>query len=108
MKKTLPTLIYDEADTGISGEIALQMARIMRNMAMAHQLICITHLPQVAAAGNCHFRIFKEESEAFTESKITLLNSDERIQHLAYMLSGSTAGSAAVGNAHELLKMFAD
>ncbi|MEK0420847.1 MAG: hypothetical protein RLZZ161_698 [Bacteroidota bacterium] len=108
MKKTLPTLIYDEADTGISGEIALQMARMMRNMAMAHQLICITHLPQVAAAGNCHFRIFKEESEAFTESKITLLNSDERIQHLAYMLSGSTAGSAAVGNAHELLKMFAD
>ena len=108
MKKTLPTLIYDEADTGISGEIALQMARMMRNMAMAHQLICITHLPQVAAAGNCHFRIFKEESEAFTESKITLLNSDERIQHLAYMLSGSTAGSAAVGNAHELRKMFAD
>ncbi|NBP05590.1 MAG: DNA repair protein RecN [Bacteroidetes bacterium] len=108
MKKTLPTLIYDEADTGISGEIALQMARMMRNMAMAHQLICITHLPQVAAAGNCHFRIFKEESEAFTESKITLLNSDERILHLAYMLSGSTAGSAAVGNAHELLKMFAD
>jgi DNA repair protein RecN (Recombination protein N) len=108
MKKTLPTLIYDEADTGISGEIALQMARMMRNMAMAHQLICITHLPQVAAAGNCHFRIFKEETEAFTESKITLLNSDERILHLAYMLSGSTAGSAAVGNAHELLKMFAD
>ena len=106
IKKTLPTLIYDEADTGISGEIALQMARMMRNMAMGHQLICITHLPQVAAAGNSHFRIFKEESEAFTESKITLLNSDERIQQLAYMLSGSTAGTAAVGNAHELIQMF--
>jgi len=108
MKKTLPTLIYDEADTGISGEIALQMARMMRNMAMAHQLICITHLPQVAAAGNNHFRIFKEESEAFTESKMTLLNSDERTQQLAYMLSGSTAGTAAVGNANELIQMFAD
>jgi len=108
MKKTLPTLIYDEADTGISGEIALQMARMMRNMAMAHQLICITHLPQVAAAGNNHFRIFKEESEAFTESKMTLLNSDERTQQLAYMLSGSTAGTAAVGNANELIQLFAD
>lgn len=108
MKKTLPTLIYDEADTGISGEIALQMARMMRNMAMAHQLICITHLPQVAAAGNNHFRIFKEESEAFTESKMTLLNSDERTQQLAYMLSGSTAGTAAVGNASELIQLFAD
>jgi len=108
MKKTLPTLIYDEADTGISGEIALQMARMMRNMATGHQLICITHLPQVAAAGNSHFRILKEESEEFTESKITLLNSDEIIHQLAYMLSGSTAGTAAVGNANELLQMFAD
>jgi len=108
MKKTLPTLIYDEADTGISGEIALQMARMMRHMAPGHQLICITHLPQVAAAGNSHFRILKEESEEFTESKITLLNSDEIIHQLAYMLSGSTAGTAAVGNANELLQMFAD
>lgn len=108
MKKTLPTLIYDEADTGISGEIALQMARMMRNMAMGHQLICITHLPQVAAAGNSHYRIFKEETEDFTESKMALLNNDDRIQHLAYMLSGSTAGTAAVGNARELLQLFTD
>lgn len=108
LKKTLPTLIYDEADTGISGEIALQMARMMRDMSMGHQLICITHLPQVAAAGNSHYRIYKEETEDFTESKMALLSPDERTQHLAYMLSGNTAGSAAVGNAHELLRMFAD
>jgi DNA repair protein RecN (Recombination protein N) len=108
IKKTLPTLIYDEADTGISGEIALQMARMMRKMAQEHQLICITHLPQVAAAGKNHFRIFKEESEELTESKMVLLENDERIQHLAAMLSGNTAGAAALGNAHELLRLFAD
>lgn len=108
MKKTLPTLIYDEADTGISGEIALQMARMMRNMSQGHQLICITHLPQVAAAGNIHFRIFKEETEALTESKMALLNTDERVQHLAYMLSGNTPGTAAINNATELLQLFAD
>lgn len=108
MKKTLPTLIYDEADTGISGEVALQMARMMRNMAVGHQLICITHLPQVAAAGNSHFRIFKEESASFTESKLTMLNHDERIHHMGYMLSGTTAGTAALDNARELLDMFRD
>jgi DNA repair protein RecN (Recombination protein N) len=108
MKKTLPTLIYDEADTGISGEIALQMARMMRNMSLGHQLICITHLPQVAAAGISHYRIYKEEKEDFTESKMALLSPDERTQHLAYMLSGSTAGTAAVGNARELLQLFTD
>jgi DNA repair protein RecN (Recombination protein N) len=108
MKKTLPTLIYDEADTGISGEIALQMARMMRDMSMGHQLICITHLPQVAAAGISHYRIYKEETEDFTESKMALLSPDERTQHLAYMLSGSTAGTAAVGNARELLQLFTD
>ncbi len=108
MKRTLPTLIYDEADTGISGEIALQMARMMRNMAGGHQLICITHLPQVAAAGNCHFRIFKEETESFTESKMALLNTDERIQHMGYMLSGTVAGTAALDNARELLALFND
>lgn len=108
MKKTLPTLIYDEADTGISGEIALQMARMMREMAQKHQLICITHLPQVAAAGNTHFRIFKEETEAVTESKMVMLNNDERSQHLAFMLSGNTAGEAALGNAAELMQLFTD
>lgn len=108
IKKTLPTLIYDEADTGISGEIALQMARMMRNMATAHQIICITHLPQVAAAGNHHFRIFKEETEAVTESKMVMMNSEERKSHLASMLSGNLASNAAVENAEELLKLFRD
>lgn len=107
MKKILPTLIYDEADTGISGEIALQMARMMREMGHEHQLICITHLPQVAAAGNTHFRIFKEETEAVTESKMVLLNNDERAHHLAFMLSGNKAGEAALGNAAELMQLFA-
>jgi len=108
MKKTLPTLIYDEADTGISGEIALQMARMMRNMSQGHQLICITHLPQVAAAGNTHFRIFKQETEALTESKMVVLKDDEKMQHLAFMLSGNTAGEAALGNAAELIQLFTD
>ncbi|MFN5218335.1 MAG: DNA repair protein RecN [Sphingomonadales bacterium] len=106
MKKTLPTLIYDEADTGISGEIALQMARMMRSMAKAHQIICITHLPQVAAAGNQHFRIFKEETEAVTESKMVMMNQEERKLNLASMLSGNLAGTAAVQNAEELLNSF--
>jgi DNA repair protein RecN (Recombination protein N) len=108
MKKTLPTLIYDEADTGISGEIALQMARMMRSMAKAHQIICITHLPQVAAAGNQHFRIFKEETEAVTESKMVMMNQEERKLNLASMLSGNLAGTAAVQNAEELLNSFGD
>jgi DNA repair protein RecN (Recombination protein N) len=71
-------------------------------------LICITHLPQVAAAGNTHFRIFKEETEAVTESKMVMLNNDERLQHLAFMLSGNTAGEAALGNAAELMQLFTD
>lgn len=102
-KMALPTLIFDEIDTGISGEVALQMVRMMQEIALRHQVICITHLPQVAAKGDTHYFVYKDNTTDKTVSKIKLLNPDERVQELAKMIAGANPSVAAQASAKELL-----
>lgn len=99
----LPTIIFDEIDTGVSGEIADKMGNIMKEMGGKIQVICITHLPQIAAKGTKHYRVYKIEEET-SETKVVLLNPKERVQEIAKMLSGSNLTEAALKNAEELLK----
>ena len=101
----LPTIIFDEIDTGVSGKIAEKMADIMQEMALAErQVISITHLPQIAAKGTTHYKVYKEEGENGTTSRMNMLTADERVKEIAQMLSGSEITEAAVSNAKELLK----
>lgn len=102
-KMALPTLIFDEIDTGISGEVALQMVRMMQEIAKNHQVICITHLPQVAAKGAVHFFVYKDHSAEKTISKVKQLTAEERIHELAKMIAGSNPSPAAQASAKELL-----
>jgi DNA repair protein RecN (Recombination protein N) len=100
----LPTIIFDEIDTGVSGAIAEKMARIMQQMgASDRQVISITHLPQIAALGRTHYKVFKEETSDGTTSKMTILDKEQRINEIAQMLSGSQLTDAAISNAKELL-----
>lgn len=99
----LPTLIFDEIDTGVSGEIADKMGTIMQKMAHNRQLFSITHLPQIAAKGNNQYKVFKTDVENQTISDIKLLSKNERIQEIAQMLSGSTITSPAINQAKALL-----
>jgi len=101
----LPTIIFDEIDTGVSGQIAEQMAHIMADMGMHdRQVISITHLPQIAARGQHHYRVYKEDSLFATSTHITELNQEQRVEEIAHMLSGATLTEAAINNARELLK----
>lgn len=100
----LPTIIFDEIDTGVSGEIADKMATIMQEMGECMQVISITHLPQIAAKGSFHYKVFKQDNETGTSSNIRLLNEEERIEEIAHMLSGATLTEAAVNNAKVLLQ----
>lgn len=102
-KSDLPTIILDEIDAGVSGEIAHRMGEIMRQMSHAMQVITITHLPQIAAKGDAHFRVYKEDTEQQTETYIAKLSDSERIDEIAAMLSGKKRSAAAVENAKELL-----
>jgi DNA repair protein RecN (Recombination protein N) len=102
-KMAMPILIFDEIDTGISGEVALQMVRMMQEIALRHQVICITHLPQVAAKGETHYFVYKDNTADKTVSKIKLLNPEERVQELAKMISGANPSAAARASATELL-----
>lgn len=99
----LPTLVFDEIDTGISGEVALKVGQVMEELAAAHQVICITHLPQIASKGETHFFIYKDHSQAHTVSKVRSLNGKDRIVAIAQMLSGDKPGEMALANAKELL-----
>lgn len=101
--KGLPTIIFDEIDTGVSGEIADKMGRIMQTMANDIQVISITHLPQIAGKGSQHFKVFKNDDADQTVSQIKLLNNDERIEEIAGMLSGAQVSEAALTNARDLL-----
>lgn len=103
-KMALPTLIFDEIDTGISGEVALQMVRMMKEISQNHQVICITHLPQVAGQGDLHYFVYKDNSSAKTVSKIKLLEEEDRIQELAKMIAGATPSASALESAKELLR----
>lgn len=102
-KMALPTLIFDEIDSGISGEVALQMVRMMQEIAKNHQVICITHLPQVAAKGEVHFFVYKDHSAEKTISKVKQLTVEERVQELAKMMAGANPSAATQAIAKELL-----
>lgn len=100
----LPTIVFDEIDTGVSGEIADRMADIMQEMGdHDRQVISITHLPQIAARGRAHYKVYKEDNDTETNSHIRLLDEEERVEELAHMLSGATLTEAALNNARALL-----
>lgn len=100
----LPTIIFDEIDTGVSGRIAEKMAHIMQQMgAPGRQVISITHLPQIAAAGSSHYKVYKEDGPEGTTSHIIVLDDTQRVEEIAHMLSGSKISEAAMENARELL-----
>lgn len=101
----LPTIIFDEIDTGVSGKIAEKMALIMKEMGNAdRQVLSITHLPQIAALGHSHYKVEKEEAEDGTHSRMRELSDEERVQEIAQMLSGADITEAALQNARELIK----
>ena len=104
-KTSLPTVIFDEIDTGISGEIALKMGKMFKEMAHRHQIIAISHLHQIAAKGNHHYFVYKDHSAERSVSRIRQLNDDERIQEIAQMISGSAPSESAILSAKELLEL---
>ena len=102
----LPTIIFDEIDTGVSGKIAEQIARMMSEMGHCdRQVISITHLPQIAALGSTHYKVYKDETAQGTTTHMLMLNDEERVREIAQMLSGSDVSEAAIQNAKELLKL---
>ena len=101
--KKLPTIVFDEIDTGVSGEIANKMAEIMHQMSKTMQLLSITHLPQIAAKGDHHIKVYKEDKNEVTATHLQILNKEERILEIAQMLGGKNVSEAAIANAKELL-----
>jgi DNA repair protein RecN (Recombination protein N) len=101
--KALPTIIFDEIDSGISGEIADKMGSILKEISRDMQVINITHLPQIAAKGDHHFLVYKEDDEHQTLTHLKLLSRKERVEELAKMLSGESITRAALMNAEDLL-----
>lgn len=104
-QQAIGTIVFDEVDTGVSGEVASNMGEIMRVMSEHRQVIVITHLPQIAAKGQQHYKVYKQDGETMTETHIKRLNNDERIEELAHLLSGDTLTQAALDNAKALLKI---
>ena len=105
LQTSTPTIIFDEIDTGVSGKIAEKMAEMMQEMgAHDRQVLCITHLPQIAALGAYHYKVYKEESAAGTISHMHQLSAEERVTEIAQMLSGSDVSEAAIANAKQLLR----
>ena len=104
-KTSLPTIIFDEIDTGVSGEIAIKMVNMMKEMAKNHQVLAISHLPQVAAKGDAHYFVYKDNSSAKAVSRIRQLSEDERVQEIAKMIGGNNPSTIAYENAKELLAM---
>jgi DNA repair protein RecN (Recombination protein N) len=102
----LPTIIFDEIDTGVSGKTAEKMAEMMQEMGHGgRQVLSITHLPQIAALGTAHYKVSKDEGPQGTVSRMTELTTDERVNEIAQMLSGSNVTDAAIENAKQLLKI---
>ena len=99
----LPTMIFDEIDAGISGEVALKVGEIMKKLSRNHQLICITHLPQIARTGDMHLYIYKETKDNRTQTRMKELKGEERIIEIAKMLSGNKLSEASLANARELI-----
>lgn len=101
--KKLPTIVFDEIDTGVSGEIANKMAGILHQMSKTMQLLSITHLPQIAAKGDHHIKVYKEDINDLTTTHLKILGEEERIVEIAQMLGGKNVSEAAIANAKELL-----
>ncbi|HEY8510937.1 MAG TPA: DNA repair protein RecN [Cyclobacteriaceae bacterium] len=101
-RAAIPTLILDEIDSGVSGEIAIKLGAMMKRMARQHQLITITHLPQIAARGNAHYHVYKDNASKKASSNIRVLNEDERILEIAAMIGGDKPSETAIAGAREL------
>ena len=99
----LPAIIFDEIDTGVSGEVSNKIAALMQKMSANMQVLTITHLPQIAAKGDQHYKVFKEEKDNIIHSNIKLLNDNERIVELAEMLGGHDIAESAIAHAKQLL-----
>lgn len=102
-ERGLATIIFDEVDTGVSGEVADNMGVLMQHISQGRQIIAITHLPQIAAKGEIHYKVYKQDSKTRTETHIRKLTQDERVQELAALLSGENITTAALDNARDLL-----
>ena len=102
---TLPTLIFDEIDSGVSGQVALMMGKILHKLSHNHQTICITHSPQIAAQADTHYKIYKTDMESRTFTHVKQLNSEERKIEIAKMLSGDPPSNEAINNAKQLLQV---
>jgi len=105
-KTALPTIIFDEIDTGISGEVAIKVAKMMKKMSDRHQLVVITHLPQMASNGHAHYYVYKDNSTDRTISRIKQLNHEERVHEIAQMIGGAKPSATAYESAKELLAMY--
>ena len=101
--KKLPTIVFDEIDTGVSGEIALKMACIMEQMSSHMQILSITHLPQIAAKGQQHIKVYKEDQHNTTTTHLKQLSEEERIVEIAQMIGGKNITDTTLANAKELL-----
>ena len=99
----LPSIIFDEVDTGVSGDIAARMGAMMERISRFIQVVTITHLPGVAAMGRRHFKVFKEDDDDATTTRIRVLDARERCEEIALMISGVPPGEAAIANARALL-----
>jgi DNA repair protein RecN (Recombination protein N) len=99
----LPTIIFDEIDTGVSGEVANKVGQVMERLAQNLQVITITHLPQIAGKGKSHYFVYKDDTDAATKTRIKKLSDEERVLEIAKMLSGDKPGESALQNARELL-----
>ena len=102
-QKEMPTIIFDEIDTGVSGTMAERMGQVMQQISTHAQVICITHLPQIAALGNNHYKVYKEEGDDGTASHIIPLDEPQRVEEIAHMLSGENLTPEALANAQTLL-----
>jgi DNA repair protein RecN (Recombination protein N) len=102
-KRSLPTIIFDEIDTGVSGEISIKMGNMMKDMARGHQIIAITHLHQIAAKGDAHYYVYKDHSASRTVSRIKKLSTEERVMEIAQMIGGDNPSKAIIENAREIL-----
>ncbi len=104
-KTALPTIIFDEIDTGVSGEVAIKVGKMMKQMSASHQVISISHLPQIAAQGKSHYYVYKDNSSEKTISKMKLLTEEERVKEIAQMIGGSKPSETAIQSAREMLSV---
>ena len=104
-KTALPTIVFDEIDTGISGEVAVKVGKMMQQMAQKHQIIAISHLPQIAAQGNSHYFVYKEDTAERTISRVRKLDEQERVNEIAHMIAGANPSANAYQSAKELLSL---